>query len=46
MTDSDLPPAGYQMAEDFEEAYKNLLWTAVFSSTKAWQKEKDMMSKK
>jgi broad specificity phosphatase PhoE len=31
--DPDLSPAGYQMAEDFAEAYKNLPWTAVFSST-------------
>ena len=28
----DLTPAGYEMAEDFAEAYKSLPWAAVFSS--------------
>jgi broad specificity phosphatase PhoE len=28
----DLTPAGYQMAEDFANAYKSLPWVAVFSS--------------
>jgi len=30
--DPDLTPAGYQMAEDFADAYKALAWTAIFSS--------------
>jgi broad specificity phosphatase PhoE len=30
--DPDLTPEGYQMAEDFADAYKSLPWTAVFSS--------------
>jgi broad specificity phosphatase PhoE len=30
--DPDLTPAGYQMAEDFADAYKSLPWVAVFSS--------------
>lgn len=30
--DPDLTPAGYQMAEDFADAYKSLAWRAVFSS--------------
>jgi broad specificity phosphatase PhoE len=30
--DQDLTPAGYQMAEDFADAYKSLPWVAVFSS--------------
>jgi len=30
--DPDLTPAGYQMAEDFADAYKSLPWAAVFSS--------------
>jgi len=30
--DPDLTPEGYQMAEDFAEAYKSLAWVAVFSS--------------
>jgi broad specificity phosphatase PhoE len=30
--DPDLTPEGYQMAEDFAEAYKTLVWVAVFSS--------------
>ena len=30
--DPDLTPAGYQMAEDFANAYKSLPWVAVFSS--------------
>jgi probable phosphoglycerate mutase len=31
--DPDLTPAGYQMAEDFADAYKSLPWVAVFSSS-------------
>jgi len=30
--DPDLTPEGYQMAEDFADAYKSLAWRAVFSS--------------
>jgi broad specificity phosphatase PhoE len=30
--DPDLTPEGYQMAEDFADAYKSLPWVAVFSS--------------
>ena len=30
--DIDLTPAGYQMAEDFANTYKELPWAAVFSS--------------
>jgi probable phosphoglycerate mutase len=30
--DPDLTPAGYEMAEDFADAYKSLPWVAVFSS--------------
>ena len=30
--DPDLTPEGYQMAEDFADAYKSLPWSAVFSS--------------
>ena len=30
--DPDLTPEGFQMAEDFAEAYKSLPWAAVFSS--------------
>jgi probable phosphoglycerate mutase len=30
--DPDLTPEGYQMAEDFANAYKSLPWVAVFSS--------------
>jgi broad specificity phosphatase PhoE len=30
--DPELTPEGYQMAEDFADAYKSLPWTAVFSS--------------
>lgn len=30
--DPDLTPEGYQMAEDFANAYKSLSWAAVFSS--------------
>ena len=30
--DADLTPEGYQMAEDFADAYKYLPWVAVFSS--------------
>jgi broad specificity phosphatase PhoE len=30
--DPDLTPEGYQMAEDFADAYKTLPWAAVFSS--------------
>jgi probable phosphoglycerate mutase len=30
--DPDLTPEGYQMAEDFADAYKSLSWAAVFSS--------------
>jgi len=30
--DPDLTPAGYQMAEEFADAYKSLPWAAVFSS--------------
>ena len=30
--DPDLTPAGYQMAEDFADAYKSFPWVAVFSS--------------
>ena len=30
--DPDLTPAGYEMAEDFADAYKSLPWAAVFSS--------------
>lgn len=30
--DPELTPQGYQMAEDFADAYKSLPWTAVFSS--------------
>jgi broad specificity phosphatase PhoE len=30
--DPDLTPVGYQMAEDFAEAYKSVPWAAVFSS--------------
>jgi probable phosphoglycerate mutase len=30
--DPDLTPEGYQMAEDFADAYKSLPWAAVFSS--------------
>jgi broad specificity phosphatase PhoE len=30
--DPDLTPEGYQMAENFADAYKFLPWTAVFSS--------------
>jgi broad specificity phosphatase PhoE len=30
--DPDLTPEGYQMAEDFADAYKSLSWVAVFSS--------------
>lgn len=30
--DVDLSPAGYQMAEEFAETYKNLPWAAVFAS--------------
>ena len=30
--DPDLTPEGYQMAEDFANAYKSLPWAAVFSS--------------
>ena len=30
--DPDLTPEGYQMAEDFADAYKSLPWGAVFSS--------------
>ena len=29
--DPDMTPAGYQMAEDFDEDYKSLPWVAVFS---------------
>ena len=31
--DPDLTPAGYQMAEDFADAYKSLPWVAVFSNS-------------
>ena len=30
--DPDLTPEGYQMAEDFADAYRSLPWVAVFSS--------------
>jgi broad specificity phosphatase PhoE len=30
--DPDLTPAGYQMAEDFANAYRSIPWSAVFSS--------------
>ena len=30
--DPDLTPAGYQMTEDFADAYKSHPWVAVFSS--------------
>ena len=30
--DPDLTPVGYQMAEDFADAYRSLPWVAVFSS--------------
>ncbi len=30
--DVDLTPEGYQMAEDFATAYKDLAWTAIFTS--------------
>lgn len=30
--DVDLSPAGYQMAKEFAETYKNLPWAAVFAS--------------
>jgi broad specificity phosphatase PhoE len=30
--DPDLTPAGYQMAEDFADAYQSVPWAAVFSS--------------
>jgi broad specificity phosphatase PhoE len=30
--DPDLTPEGYQMAEDFADAYKSLPWVAIFSS--------------
>jgi len=30
--DPDLTPAGYQMAEDFADAYQSLPWVAVYSS--------------
>ena len=30
--DPESTPVGYQMAEDFADAYKSLAWTAIFSS--------------